>query len=230
MASIKLKAEVREERGTRAARKLRRQGWAPAVVYGDGQESIPLKISAKELHKALHRGGGEHAILELYIEGGNLPKPLKKTVIVKEVQHDYLKDFILHVDFTVISLKEKLVVKVPVVETGEAVGVHKGGVLEHIMRELEIECLPADLPENIAVDVSNLDIGGSIKLADIVPPRGVKILDEPELTVFTVTPPRVEEVAAPAEEAAEEAAEAAAPEAEAEQKTEKAAKEGESTA
>ena len=126
MAKVTLKAEVRKERGTSAARKLRRQGWAPAVLYGDGGESLPLRVNGKDLYKALHSRGGEHAILDLHVEGGDLKKPLEKTVIVKEVQHDFLKDAILHVDFAVISLKEKLVVKVPIVETGEAACLSNG--------------------------------------------------------------------------------------------------------
>ena len=221
MADVKLNAEVREERGTGAARKLRREGLVPAILYGDGKDSISLKVNYKELYTALHTRGGEHTILDLQVEGGDIKKPLKKTVIVKEVQHDYLKDAILHVDFAVISLKEKIVVKVPIAETGEAKGVSQGGVIGHILRELEVECLPADIPENIVIDITALNIGDSIKVSDIAPPPSVKFLNDPDLTVITLTPPRVEEVAEPTAEVAAEAVEAEAPEGEEKKEEEK---------
>jgi large subunit ribosomal protein L25 len=206
MARLKLNAQVREDRGTRRSKRLRAQGVIPAVLYGGDQESIPLGIDNKELLKVLRSKGGEHAIVDLQVSGGALEQPLKKTVIVKEVQHDHIRDGILHVDFAAISLTEKLVVKVPIVDSGDPVGVAQGGVLEHIIRELEVECLPTDLPEHIAVDVSTMNIGSSIKVAEITAPPGVKILTDPNLTVFTVSLPKVEKVEVPAEEAAAAAA------------------------
>ncbi len=207
MARLKLKAQVREERGTRRSKRLRERGIIPAVLYGGGQESMPLGVESKELLKVLHGKGGEHAIVDLQVSGGALEQPLKKTAIVKEIQRDSIRDGILHVDFAAISMTEKLVVKVPVVDSGEPVGVTQGGVLEHIIRELEVECLPTDLPEHIMVDVSALNIGNSIKVGEIAAPPGAKIVSDPNLTVFTVSMPKAEKVEVPAEEAA--AAEAA---------------------
>ena len=208
MARLKLKAQVREERGTRRSKRLRGRGVIPAVLYGGGQENMPLGVEDKELLKILRSKGGEHAIVDLQVSGGALEQPLNKTVIVKEVQRDHIRDGILHVDFAAISLTEKLVVKVPIVDSGEPIGVTQGGVLEHIVRELEVECLPTDLPEHITVDVSAMNIGNSIKVGEIPAPPGVKILADPNLTVFTVSMPKVEKVEVPAEEevAAAEAA------------------------
>jgi len=207
MARLKLKAQVRDERGTRRSKRLRGRGVIPAVLYGVGQESICLGVENKELLKVLRGKGGEHAIVDLQVSGGALEQPLKKTAIVKEVQRDHIRDGILHVDFAAISLTEKLVVKVQIVDSGEPIGVTQGGVLEHIIRELEVECLPSDLPEHITVDVSAMNIGNSIKVGEITAPPGVKILADPSLTVFTVSMPKVEKVEVPAEEVA--AAEAA---------------------
>jgi large subunit ribosomal protein L25 len=205
MARLKLKAQVRDERGTRRSKRLRGRGVIPAVLYGLGQESISLGVENKELLKVLRGKGGEHAIVDLQVSGGALEQPLKKIAIVKEVQRDHIRDGILHVDFAAISLTEKLVVKVQIVDSGEPIGVTQGGVLEHIIRELEVECLPSDLPEHITVDVSAMNIGNSIKVGEITAPPGVKILADPNLTVFTVSMPKVEKVEVPAEEVAAEA-------------------------
>jgi large subunit ribosomal protein L25 len=206
MALFKLNAQVREEHGSRQSRRLRGRGIVPAVLYGSGQEVVSLGLEVRELLKVLHGKGGEHAIIDLQVSGGALEQPLNRTAIIKEVQRDAIKDGILHVDFAAISLTEKLVVRVPVVDVGDSIGVTQGGVLEHIIRELEVECLPADLPERIEVDVSSLSIGHSIKVGEIAPPPGVKILADPNLTVLTVSVPKVEKVEVPAEEAAAEAA------------------------
>jgi large subunit ribosomal protein L25 len=210
MASLKLSVTARKDVGTAGVRKLRREGLVPAILYGAGEENIPLQVDAKTLYKVLHGKAGEHAIIDLTIRDNAADKTLEKTVIVKEVQHDYMKDAILHIDFSVISLQDKIVVSVPVMETGEAAGLSEGGILEHITRELEIECLPTDMPDNITVDVTELRIGDSIRVSDLTPPPGVTILDEPEKTVITLKQPKIEkeeepvaaEEGAPAEEAA----------------------------
>jgi large subunit ribosomal protein L25 len=200
MARLKLKAKVRNELGTRRVRRLRRNGLIPAVLYGDGKENHHLVVDSKAFSKTLRGGMGEHVIIDLRIEVSGSKEPLEKTVIVKEVQHDFLKDAILHIDFATITLDRKIVVSVPVIEQGDAVGVTAGGVLEHIIRELEIECLPSAMPEGIKVDVTELKIGDSIKVKDLVSPPGVTIMANPEITVVTVSPPKVEEVEAPPEE------------------------------
>jgi len=186
---------------------------------------MSIGVETKDLSKVLRGKGGEHAIIDLQVEKASEGEPLKKTVIVKEVQHDHIKDVVLHVDFAAISLTEKLATKVAVVDSGEAVGVTQGGILEHILRELDIECLPADIPERILVDVSGLLIGKSIKVGDIVSPPGVKILNDPNLIVFTVSVPKVE-VEKVEEVPAEEAAAAEGAPAEGEEKKPEEEKEG----
>ncbi|MDD5556621.1 MAG: 50S ribosomal protein L25 [bacterium] len=227
MARIKLSAKVRGERGTREARRIRRRGEIPGILYAQGRESLPIGMDGKEIQKIIRGRGGEHAIIDLEVAGGGSEKPLTETVIVKEVQRDRLKDTVLHVDFAAISMTETLTAEISVVDTGTAAGIAQGGILEQILREVEVECLPADLPEQLAVDVSALDIGDGIKVKDITLPPGVKILNDPELTVFTVSVPKVEKVEEAAPEEAAAAAEAAPAEgaekepAEAEEKKEK---------
>lgn len=228
MARTLLKAQVRIEHGTRNVKRLRRRGIIPGVLYGDVKENISIGVDTKELHKILRGKGGDSAIFDLQVEGQGLEKPLKKTVIVKEVQRDNMKDAVIHVDFAAISMTEKLVAKVAVVRAGEPVGVTLGGVLEQILREIEVECLPADLPELLTVDVSALTIGDSIKVAQVKVPEGVRIVDDPNLILFTVSMPKEEKVeeAAPAEGEAAEGAPAEGAPAEGEAKAEGEEKEG----
>ena len=220
MARMLLKAQVRTQHGTRNAKRLRRSGVIPAVLYGDVEENISIGVDSKELHKILHGKGGDSAILDLQVAGEGMEKPLRKTVIVKEVQRDNLKDVVIHVDFAAISMTEKLVAKVAIVRSGEPVGVTMGGILEQILREIEVECLPVDLPEQITVDVSALMIGDSIKLSGVKMPEGVKVMDDANLTIFTVSVPKVEKVEEPvaAEGAAVEGAAAEGAPAEGEEK------------
>jgi len=216
MDRLKLNAQVRSDKGTRKSKRLRKQGIVPAVLYGVDMENLALGIDDKELNKVLHGKGGGHALIDLQVGRGSSEGPLDKTVIIKEIQRDHLRDSILHVDFAAISLTEKLVTQVAVVDFGEAVGVTQGGILEHIIRELEVECLPTDIPEKISVDVSGLAIGKSIRVGDIASPPGVKILDDPSLIVITVSVPKVE--VEKEEVAAEEAAAAEGAPAEGEEK------------
>ena len=208
MARMQLNAQVRTQHGTRNVRRMRRSGIIPGVLYGDVKENILIGVDGKELHRILHGKGGDSSIIDLQISGEGLDAPFKKTVIVKEVQRDNIKDAVIHVDFAAISMTEKLVAQVAIVRTGDPVGVTLGGILEQILREVEVECLPTDLPEAITVDVSGLNIGDSVKISDLKVPAGVEILDDADLTLFTVSVPKAEKVeeAAPAEGAAAEGA------------------------
>ena len=202
---IQLKVLKRDAVGGKNPRRLRRAGIIPAVLYQRGKATIPLGViraGAEKKISDIH----ENQILNLEIEGEK--DAGGQLAIIKEIQYDHLKGAILHVDLKAITLDEKLTATVPLVDLGEAVGVTRdGGVLEHVLREIEIECLAAQLPEEIALDVSALEIGDSLKVSDLHLPEGVKILTDPELIVFTVSPPRLEEVKV---EVAKE--EAAAPE------------------
>lgn len=197
MEKIVLKSEVRNDAGKRVAKDLRNKGLVPAVVYKGGKDAIKLQIDKGAIDQILHTKAGENAIITLEISGEASKKP--KTVIVKEVQRDPIKNMILHVDFNEISLTDTLKVNVPLATHGEASGVKKdGGVLEHIMWELQVECLPTNIPAKIDVDITNLEVGHHILVKDIKAPEGVKILNDGELIAVAVKAAKVE---APKEEA-----------------------------
>lgn len=190
---VLLEARVRNELKKNKTDKMRRTGIVPAVVYKKGLGAIPLSLSVKDMEKALHTSAGGNVIISLSVtENG---KTANKTVIIKEIQYDHLKDSLLHVDFNEISLTEMLKVGVPVEAKGEAAGVKDGGILEHILWEVEIECLPTQIPEKIEADISGLKIGDSLHVKDLRVPEGVKILNDPELTIMSVKPPLVEKAA-----------------------------------
>lgn len=200
MDFVDLEARIREERGKELNKKLREEGLVPSIVYKKGEDALSLKIDRKNFLKALHTEAGENVIIKLHIDG--VKKKKERTVIIKELQREPVKDNLLHVDFQEISLTETLKVKVPIAGKGESMGVKQdGGVLQHVLWEIEIECLPTDIPEKVEVDISNLKIGDSIHVEEIQVPEGVKILDDPEAVVFSVEHPKeVEEVvASPAE-------------------------------
>ena len=193
MEKIILKAETRVAVGKKAAKDLRAKGLIPANVYKGGKSAVSLQVSADNLSEVLHTSAGENVIITLKIAGESGGKD--KTVVIKEIQREPIKDRILHVDFNEISLTEALKVNVPLVSRGEPVGVKiDGGVLEHVIRELQVECLPTAIPEKMEVDVSNLKINDTIHVKDIVSPEGVKILNDTELIVMIVKPPKVEAV------------------------------------
>ena len=185
MEQIKLKASVREERGKQAANKLRKGGFVPAIVYHRGEEPVSISIVDKEITKILQSAGGENVLINLTIEKEKKAKP--RSVIIKEIQQDPVKRNILHVDFNEISLSEKITVDVPVEGVGEPIGVkQENGVLDHPLRELKIQCLPADIPQHIEVDVSGLKLNQSIHVKDLKLSEKLKVLNDPELLLFQV--------------------------------------------
>jgi len=200
MDFVELHASLREGKGKEIAKKLREGNLVPGVVYKKGDETVSLKIDSKNLKKALNTEAGENVIIKLYIDDAK--KKQERTVIVKDIQKHQVKDYLLHVDFQEISLTEKLKIKVRIVSKGEAIGVKQDkGILQHVLWEAECECLPTHIPEKIEVDISNLKIGDDIHVKDIVPPEGVKIMEDPEAVVFTVEHAKeLEEVVAPAAE------------------------------
>jgi large subunit ribosomal protein L25 len=197
MAKINLKSIIREEKGKEAVKKLRAQGLIPAVVYKGGN-SLNIKFTAADFLHVIHTKAGENVIVNLQIEDAS--KKPSRTAIIKEIQYHPVKGDVLHVDFNEISLTEALVVQVPIAAKGEAVGIKEGGVLEHILWEIEVECLPTQIPENIPVDVTPLKIGDSILVKDLQVPVGVKVLTDQESTVLSLAVPRVEEEAVKPEE------------------------------
>ena len=199
MENIILKAGARSATGKKVAKDLRNKGLVPANVYKAGKGALNLQVSIDDLYEVLHTKAGENVIITLKIEG--LGSAKDKTVLIKEIQRHPVKGAILHVDFNEISLTEALKVNVPLASHGEPVGVKiDGGVLEHVIRELQVECLPTAIPEKIEVDVSALSIGDAIHIKDIKIPEGIKVLNDPELIAMIVKPPKVE---APKEEVVE---------------------------
>lgn len=190
MERLKLNAELREEIGKNRVKRIRKADFIPACLYKEGKESINLKVKKRALFEALHTKAGENVILDLMIdEKSKKPRP----VMIKEVQYHPTKSEVLHVDFNEISLTKVIKVNVPVIAKGEPEAVTKeGGTLEHVMWEVEVECLPTHIPEKIEVEVSYLKIGDAILVKDLICPPEVKILSEPGLTVMSAEPPHVE--------------------------------------
>ena len=202
MEKVILQAEIRSGTGKKIAKDLRKKSLVPANVYEGSKGALSLQVSYDDLEDVLHTKAGENVIITLKIKGAENVKD--KTVLIKEIQREPIKNKILHVDFNEISLTEVLKVNVPLVSHGEPVGVKvDGGILEHVMWELQVECLPTAIPEKIEVDVSNLKIGDAIYVKNIVVPKGVKVLNDPELIAMIVKPPKVE---IPKEEVVAEAA------------------------
>lgn len=196
MEELVLKAKKRTEKGTGVAKRLRRQGLVPGILYG-GSEVVPLTFAFKDLQKILSTKSGENTIFQLNIEGA---ENRERNVIVRELQSEPVKGGVLHADFYEISMDKEITVSVEIVLEGEPVGVsEEGGMLNHLLREIEIECLPTNIPESIKVDVTELRIGDVLHLKDISIPAGVKVLEEPEEAIVSVTA-IVEEVEAPPEE------------------------------
>lgn len=187
---IELNAQARDITG-KANRKLSKEGLVPAVVYGSKVESRPLSVRRSDLDKLLQEATVGATLIELAIEGE--PKPLD--VIIKEVQRHVVKDHVLHVDFWAVDLAHTLQTEVPIIVTGSAKGEREGGVLMQALREIKVEANPKDLPEHIQVDVTPLEIGDNLTVGDIVPPRGVTFLEEPDTVVATVTAPTIAEEA-----------------------------------
>lgn len=200
MAESTLNVFRREDCGKGAARALRRQERIPAVFYGKGMESCPLSVDPKEMKKALATEAGMNTLIRLQGEG-----PFNgKVVIVKDIQKDALTRQFVHADFQAIDLTKKATLLVPVKVAGKAEGEKNGGILQLIVKELEVLCLPSEVPPFIEVDVTSLGIGDSLHIGDVALPAGVESTHEDNFAVVSV--------AAPAKEEAEIAEEAAAAE------------------
>ena len=207
MAEIVVAAESRTETGKNVNRRLRTRGLIPGVLYGAKKEAVPVAVSPKEITSILRSKTGENTLFDLEIAGN------RRKVILKEFQVEPIKGSLLHADFYEVALDKAIEVKVHIEVVGVPVGVKvEGGLLDFVTRELEIECLPSDIPEKITVDVSELGMNQSIRVSDLKVPEKVTMLSEPDLVVVHVVPPRAEEEAAAAAPAEGEAAAAAEPE------------------
>ncbi|MXZ36378.1 MAG: 50S ribosomal protein L25 [Acidobacteria bacterium] len=195
MKSIQVSAEVRSSYGKNAARQLRIRGRIPAVLYGQQEAALSLTVDPKDLLTILHSAAGHNTILSLDVKDQG-----KSSVILKEWQFDPVKETLLHADFLRIAMDNALQVSVPVLPVGVARGVKdQGGIFEFVLRQLEVECLPADIPEHITTDISELEIGSNLRVADLRVDPKVKVLSDLDLVVAHVVAPK-EEVAEAAEE------------------------------
>ncbi len=209
MEQIALEAEKREEKGKVPAKILRQKGFIPVVLYGKKTKSLPLKIQTISLKKAIEKGGG-HKIFKLKISG--TPASEEKTCVIQEIQKDPFGITLLHIDFHEISMQEKIKSKSPLELIGTAPGVKEGGIVDHVLWEIEVESLPLNIPEKLTLDISTLMINQSLHVKDIKPLEGVQILNPPEEVVVVIHPPRVEETPAAAETQTAAPAAAAQPE------------------
>lgn len=193
-------AARREGTGKGAARTARREGRVPGILYGHGEESIPLSVDARDLQRLVHSVSIENTIVDLTLQGTRQPYK----VLIREIQRHPTREQYLHVDFFHVAMDEKISLAVPIVLIGEPVGVKvKGGIVDHQMRELEVYCLPGEIPEKIEVEVSSLDIGDAVHVRDLRVPEGVEVEADLDRSVVTVLAPAVvpvEEEAAPIEE------------------------------
>src|SRR3954453_23813874 len=194
-----LKAAPRADFGSRASRRMRRDGVVPGVVYSGGSDAKPFQVSERDIRGVLSEGA---ALFDLEIEGSK-----EAPVVIKEEQHHPVRGSIKHLDLMQVKLDEAIQAEVAIELEGveDAPGVKGGGVLEHVTREITVEALPTDIPDNICVDVSAMEINDTLSLTAVAAPDGVTFLaDEPEeITIVTVSPPRVEEVAPEVEEETE---------------------------
>jgi large subunit ribosomal protein L25 len=191
MKSVALKAYPRSQVQRAEVTKLRAAGRVPATIYGRQAAAQNLEVDYEEINDLLHHSASENMLVDLSVENDARAKRL---ALVQEVQHHPLSGKVLHLDLHEVAENEKVTIFVPVETTGEASGVkNAGGVLEHILFKLKVRSLPKDLPEQITVDVTPLEIGKSIHIGDLVAPAGVEILGEKTRTVVAVSAPRAEE-------------------------------------
>ncbi|MCB1230285.1 MAG: 50S ribosomal protein L25 [Verrucomicrobiae bacterium] len=206
-----LKANKREESGSAAAKRLRRSGIVPGVVYGAAQRTYAVQVDAKEFSDLLREQSSDNFLVNLEIEGA---QEKTKLAMVQAIQHDPLSGGVVHVDFHAVKADETVHANVPIELIGTAAGVKNGGVLDHQLHTIEIFCRPADLPEKLELNVENLGLGEASHVSDLTMPKGVETHMDADVVVVIVSEPRV--VATAEEESAESGAAPAAPAPEAE--------------
>jgi large subunit ribosomal protein L25 len=208
MNRVELDATLRDKKVE--AKKFRKTGKIPAIVYGKQTKSMPIEIKVKDIEKTVKTL--EEGALLITLKLKEKDREEEKIVVIKEVQRDPKTDEIIHADFHQISENEKTIFRVPVFAIGTAEGVKLGGILEHSLRELELRCLPKDLPSKIDVDISALKIGHSLTIGDVKLPDGVEVMDDKNKVLFAVVTHKIEEEVKPEEAAVTAAPEMAQPE------------------
>lgn len=203
--NVVIKSEKRQGLGSNAARRLRKQGFVPAVLYGESMESRPLVVSKKDIVQILKLESGENTIFKVAVDTDMYD------AMIKDLQVDPVTDELLHADLIRISMDKPVRVTVPIVHSGEPVGVKtEGGFVDFVTREVEVECLPRDIPESLSIDISELHIHQSIKAEGMAIPAGVKLITEPATVLVLVSLPHKEEEAFPGEKPEEAVADESA--------------------
>ena len=197
MEKFELEVKQREKSGTSRSRNSRLSGFIPAVVYGKGMESVPIEMDYKKFAKIISSKAGRNVIITLKI--ASKEKSHTIPVLTHEIQRDHINDHIIHVDFYKVKMEEEIKTKIPVVLTGESIGVKlDGGILVHGLREIEIKCLPVNIPNQFEVDVSSLKIGHGLHVSDLKIGKDITVLTLlTEILVTIAAPTKEEEVAAP---------------------------------
>ncbi len=197
MSELTIEVAQRENLGKNANRRTRAAGKIPAVVYGGGRDTVAIEVDRPTILSMLRSGSGENTIFLLKLEGGKK----SRHAMIKEMQVDSQTDIIQHIDFQRVLMDQKLHVQVAIELLGEAVGVKTdGGVLDFVTRELEVECLPGDIPDHLELDVSALHIGQHAEAGAIEMPKGVELLDSEDRVIVSIAQPRVAEEAEAEEE------------------------------
>lgn len=192
MSDHELIVQSRSETGKGIARKLRSAGRIPAVIYGLGKDPVPVAADPRAIDRLLRAAeSGLNTIIDLKIEGG--AGETGRKVMIREIQRDPARRTMIHADFLEIDLRATIEVDVPVHLVGKSHGVEMGGILDHTLREIKVECLPSEIPDGFEYDISHLDINDTVRVSDLQVPSGVTILVEMELGVAHVAPPTVEE-------------------------------------
>jgi large subunit ribosomal protein L25 len=193
MKHVAIKAHVRIKAGKGVARKLRHAGQTPGILYGPKTETISLSVNTHEFNKLLNSACGEPLLFTLNLRGNG--DSSSRTALIKDLQLHPVDDQICHVDFYEAVMDEKVQVEVPVAAVGKARGVEIDmGILEIIQRTVRISCLPLAIPREIQIDVSDLGLGDAVHVADITPPEGIRLLDDPETALMTVVASVAEEL------------------------------------
>lgn len=197
MDILELQAAPRSDTGKGPAGRLRAGGRIPGVFYGQKLQAVPVSVDGRELLHVIGHEGGANAIVKLMIDGK------AETAMVKDIQRDPMRDKMVHVDFMAIAMDEKITTHVTLTIVGDSVGVSEGGVIQQIMREVEVEALPMELPDHIEVDATDIAIGDSLRVSDLTAPEGVTILSNQDDMVMSVVPPAKIEEVVPVEEEVE---------------------------
>lgn len=188
---VKINATVRQTGKQSVLTDLRTEGKVPGTFYGKKIDPVTIFVDEHELREAMHTGAGSNVMVDLVIDDPSLKG--KQTAMIKDLQKNPITGAFIHVDFVKVSMSEEIHATIPVVMSGEAAGVKVGGVMQHPIRELNVKCLPGNMPEQYEIDVTALEIGDSVHVKDLAAIEGVEVLNDPEEILVSIVPPAKEE-------------------------------------